>query len=97
MTDLSCLPIEFTLPLATTIEYYAERLAENEKALSFLRRNLLSADAGSESRLRRSNARQSACRHINRVKGNSCASSCKAVGILKPTGHETFRGYVTVR
>ena len=64
-------------PLATTIDYYAERLAEHEKALTFLRRNLLSADAALKVGFAdRSLGKR--CLRINRVKESSCASSCKA-------------------
>ena len=45
MTDHAFTQRIFSAPLATTIDYYAERLVDNDKALTFLRRNLLSADA----------------------------------------------------
>ncbi len=45
MTDHSFTQRIFSAPLATTIDYYAERLVDNDKALTFLRKNLLSADA----------------------------------------------------
>ena len=83
-------------PLATTIEYYAGRLAENEKALSFLRRNLLSADVELNVGFADRTLGKQLPSHRTKPGKRTPRSSCKQAGILKPTGHETFRGYVTV-
>jgi hypothetical protein len=82
-------------PLATTVEYYAGRLAENEKALSFLRRNLLSADAALKVGFADRSLGKSLPSHHTR-QGKQLRKFLQAASILKPTGHETFRGYVTL-
>ncbi len=95
MTDHAFTQRIFSAPLATTIDYYAERLVDNDKALTFLRRNLLSSDAD----LKVGFADRTLGKQLpsNRNKaGRDVRERLQGPGILKATGHETFRGYVTV-
>jgi hypothetical protein len=82
-------------PLATTIEYYAQRLTDSEKALSFLQRNLLSADVELKVGFADRTLGKQLPSHHSRP-SRDLRKFLQGAGILKPTGHETFRGYVTV-
>lgn len=95
MSDHSFLRRILTSPLETTAHYYAERLNENEKAHSFLRRNLLAAD----SNLRVGFSDRTLGKQLpgNQLKaGREVRQRLQGVRILKATGHEAFRGFVTV-
>ncbi len=83
----------FTTPLATTIDYYVSCL--HEKAKAFLAKNMLSAD----DELNVGFCDRSLCKQLpsHRSKaGREARTVLQNVGVLKSTGHETFRGFVTV-
>ena len=82
-------------PLSTTIDYYAERLPQHEKALTFLRRNLLSVAAALKVGFADRSLGKTLPSHQSR-EGKQLRKFLQGAGVLKPTGHETFRGYVTV-
>ena len=80
-------------PLATVIDYYASCLHEQAKA--FLSKNAFSAD----NELKVGFCDRSLCKQLpsHRTKaGREARTEFQDVGVLKPTGHETFRGFVTV-
>ena len=80
-------------PLAATIDYYARHL--NDHAHAFLKRNGLSADES----LRVGFADRTLGNQIpsKQLKaGREIRTKLMQQGILKPNGHETLRGFVTV-
>ena len=80
-------------PLAATVDYYARHL--NDHAHAFLKRNGLSADES----LRVGFADRTLGKQIpsKQLKaGREIRTKLIQQGILKPNGHETLRGFVTV-
>ena len=80
-------------PLDTTVDYYASSMSE--KAVMFLESNCLSADAalkvGFSDRTLGKQLPSHQCKP-----GRDIRKLLQDAGILKATGHETFRGFVTV-
>ncbi|WP_197172499.1 hypothetical protein, partial [Novipirellula aureliae] len=93
MNDLATMIEEH--PLATTIDYYASKLPENEKAISFLKSNRLASDATLKVGFADRTFGKQLPNHRT-VPGRELRSALQKAGILKATGHETFRGFVTV-
>ncbi len=82
-------------PLLTTVLCYATCLLTAVKALAYLKQNCLLTDAGL--RIGFSDRTLGAQLPSPRSKpGQALRAQLQTVGILKPSGHETFRGMVTV-
>ena len=80
-------------PLSTMIDYYVSCLHEKSKA--FLAKNALSADE----ELKVGFCDRSFCKQLPSHRSNAGRESRAAlqqVGVLKPSGHEAFRGFVTL-
>ena len=82
-------------PLLTTVLCYATCLLTAVKALAYLKQNCLLTDA--DLRIGFSDRTLEALLPSPRSKpGQALRSQLQTVGILKSSGHETFRGMVTV-
>ena len=80
-------------PLVTTVDYYVTCL--HETANVFLTKNMLSAD----DELKVGFCDRSLCKQLPSHRGKArreARERLQQVGVLKSTGHETFRGFVTV-
>lgn len=80
-------------PLRTTVEYYAQHL--NQNAHTFLRRMCLSADKTlGVGFADRTLGLQIPVKQLKL--GSEIRQRLRKLGVLKPNGHETLRGFVTV-
>lgn len=85
-----------TNPIATAACYYASRLNENDKILDYLQRQALYDPSET---LGIGFSDRTLGKHLpsNRIKaGRDLRKQLQTAGILKSSGHETFRGFVTV-
>jgi len=82
-------------PLAATVDYYASKLSENEKAISFLKSNRLASDVTLKVGFADRTLGKQLPNHRTGP-GRELRSVLQRAGILKATGHEIFRGFVTV-
>ena len=82
-------------PLAAVVEYYAERLHENPRALRFLEQRRLAADA--HLRVGFADRTLGTLLPTSYIKkGRQLRSLLQTTGIVKDNGRERFRGLVTV-
>ena len=82
-------------PLSAVIEYYAERLSHNPRALAFLHRRGLSSEASLWVGFAdRTLGKQLPTSYVKA--GRELRSLLQTAGILKANGREVFRGHVTV-
>jgi len=84
-----------TEPLLTTVLYYASCLVTSVKAIAYLTQHCLLADAD----LRAGFSDRTLGKQLPSPRskpGHVLRTQLQTVGILKETGHETFRGMVTI-
>lgn len=85
-------------PWSTFVDYYAASLSNNTRALQFIRDELnLTPEQATQQRIGFSDRTIGKLIPIKQTRpGREVREQLRTLGLLKPTGHETLRGYVTV-